>query len=281
MSLPASIRAALITAAIGFAVVAQPALADAPVAVTFQANNPWAQELGSVTRTDSSHDYAVTVGAGKTFQINLITRDPNLYFKVTRADSRKPLIDTYTTGTRTWSTANAPAGNYLIHVYIQPEAIGADDTTKYALQVGQYDQADMQAATTAVTFEAGKPWAEAVGTLDAQGTAHDYTVSIPAGENLAVNLVARDAKVHFKVLDKASGKTLIDNAQSGATQWTTPVAVASEFTVSIYVDPAQMPPGSRVGYAVQIGHYAQAASAPAAAGSAAPPPAASAPASSH
>lgn len=273
MSLFPLIRIAVFATTIGMAAIALPAFADTPIAVTFQDHNPWAQEVGSVTRTDSSHDYTVAVDAGKTLQINLVTRNPNVFFKVTDG-SGKLLLDTYTTGATTWSTPNAAAMTYAIHVYIQPDAIERGDEAKYALQVGQYGQADMQVAATTVTFEAGKPWVQTVGTLDAQGTARDYAVAIPAGETLAVNVISREPKVHFKVTDKTTGQTLVDSAQSGVTQWSAPVAAATEFIVTVYTDPATMPPGTRVGYAVQIGHYKQ-AGAPAAAGTVATPPAAS------
>lgn len=273
MSMPALFRTAAFAAAVGAAILALPAFADAPIAITFQDHQPWAQEVGNVTRTDSSHDYSVAVAAGQTLQINLVTRNPNVFFKVANGNG-KQLIDSYTTGATTWSLPNTTAGTYSIHVYIQPEAIERGDTAKYALQVGQYGQADMQVPATTVTFEEGKPWVQTVGTLDAQGTARDYAVSIAAGEMFAVNLISHEPKVHFKVVDKTTGQAIMDNAQTGVTQWSMLVTTPTDFIVTVYADPAAMPPGTRVGYVAQIGHYKQ-ASAPAAAGTAAPPPAAS------
>lgn len=278
MSLPASIRAAAITVAIGVAVIAMPAFATDATVVTFQAGNPWAQEVGTVTHDDAAHDYSVAVDANKTFQIKLFTPNPNLFFKVTGGNG-KTLVDTSTSGDHDWSTLTTAASTYTIRVYIQPETIQRGDTTKYALNIGQYGQADMQAASTSVAFEAGKPWAQAVGTLDATGNAHDYTATIPAGESFAVNLVTRDANVHFKVLDKTAGKTLVDSAQTGSAQWSTVATAPTDFVVHVFADASALPPGAKLGYTVQIGHYAQ-ASAPASAGSAAAPAAASAPASS-
>jgi hypothetical protein len=107
----------LVTVALmGFAGVALAFAAQAatPIAVTFEANNPWTQQIGSITRDASSLDYAVAVVAGKTLQINLITRNPNLYFKVKSDAHRKWLTDTIKTGATTWSTEVAEAATYTI-----------------------------------------------------------------------------------------------------------------------------------------------------------------------
>ena len=262
----------LLVAAIAMAVAgaALPAFADSPVTVTFQPNNPWTQEVGKVSRMDDAQDYTVAVAADKTLQINLVTRDPNVFFKVRNDTSRKDLIDTLTTGATTWSTTNTDAATYTIHVYVQPDAMQRGEVADYALQIGQYGQSDMRAPVTTVTFQETKPWVQTTGTLNAQAAARDYAVAIAAGQTLAVNLVTSDPKVHFKVQDQASGKTLVDSAESNATQWSVPVEAAATYTVSVYADPAALPPGSRAGYALQIGHYVQ-NNAPAAAGSAAPP----------
>jgi hypothetical protein len=273
----------LVTVALmGFAGVALAFAAQAatPIAVTFEANNPWTQQIGSITRDASSLDYAVAVVAGKTLQINLITRNPNLYFKVKSDAHRKWLTDTIKTGATTWSTEVAEAATYTIEVYAQPGAIGVGETAKFALQVGQYGQQDYQPATTAVTFENQNPWAQFTGTLDATGIAHDYTVAIAAGRTLAVNLVTPNPKVHFSVTDQASHQVLIDNAQSGVAKWSAPIAAAATYTVKVYIAAADVPPGKRVGYSLQIGQYQQAAS-PAPAGTADAAPAAAASAGSH
>lgn len=261
--------------ALGFALcvaTALPALASQPVAVTFQPNTHWVQEVDTVSQFNSSHDYAVAIPADKTFQINLITRNPNVFFTIKDETQRKQLVDTLKTGATTWSTKTTAPTNYLIHVYVQPGAMQGDEKAKYALQIGQYGQSDLQPATTAVAFEAGNPWVQETGTLDAQATAHDYTVAVAAGQTLDVNLVTHDPKVHFRVADPAKGQTLVDSATTSATTWSTPVPVATNYTISVYTDPSSMPPGSRAGYVLQVGHYAESnAQAPAAAGSTAQP----------
>ena len=264
-----------LAAAIGVAgaSLSVPAFADSTVSVTFQPNNPWAQEVDTLSRSDDQHDYSVAVQSGKTLQINLVTRDPNVFFKVKGGSRDKQLVDTYQTGATTWSAPAATAAtNYVIQVYVQPEAMQRDEKAKYALQIGQYGQSDMQPATTPVTFAANNPWAQESGTLDAQGIAEDYTVVIAAGQTLAVNFVSNNPKVHFKVL--ANGQTLVDNATTNANSWSTPVGTATNYTIRVYADPTALPPGSRAGYTLQVGQYAQQQAQPAAAGSAAGPAAA-------
>lgn len=268
-------RCIAVAAAIGIAgaSLALPAFADTSTQVAFQNHNPWTQEVGSVTHYENSHDYTVAIEAGKTLQINLVTRDPNLFFTVTNDTLGKKLIDTYNTGATTWSTQNATAATYTIHVYIQPAAVQLDEKVDYALQIGQYGLADMRVPATTISFEDHKPWVQEAGTLDSSSTARDYTVAIAAGQTLAVNLITHNPKVHFKVQQQPGGNTLIDSASSNATTWSTPVATATSYTISVYADPAALPPGSRAGYVLQVGQYAQ-SSAPAAAGSAATPAAA-------
>ncbi|HKZ09783.1 MAG TPA: hypothetical protein VJL61_03640 [Rhodanobacteraceae bacterium] len=267
------LTAAVAIAAIGAAL---PAFADSAVTVTFQPNNPWTQEIGKVTRMDDAQDYTVAIEAGKTFQINLVTRDPNVFFTVNNDTQDKKLVDTYQTGATTWSTSNTDAATYTIHVYVQPEAMQRGEVADYALQIGQYGQSDMRAPTTTVTFEENKPWVQAVGTLDSQATSRDYAVAIAAGQTLAVNLVTRNPKVYFKVENPGNGQTLVDSATSTTTNWTLPVDAAANYTISVYADPAAVPPGAKAGYALQIGHYPQGNTQPATAGSAAAPPAAAA-----
>lgn len=262
----------------GAACVAPGIAAAQPVTVTFPANAHWAQEVDTITSSNLQQSYSVAIETGKILQVNLVTRNPNLFFKVKDTTSGKDLVDTYKTGATTWSTPAATAPTtYVIDVYAQTGVMQYGDTAKYALQIGQYGKSDMQAPTTAVQFEEGKPWVQTTGTLDAQGTAQDYTVAIDAGQTLAVNLVSNSPKVHFKVEDKTSGQTLVDSASSNVTSWSAPVSAASNFTVTVYTDPAGMLPGSKVGYALQIGRYAQGA-APAAAtsGGGAPVPTTSA-----
>lgn len=262
-----------LVAALALAAAGAPlsALAASSTTVTFQPNNPWTQEIGKVTRMDNAQDYTVAVAAGKTLQINLVTRDPNVFFKVRNDTQRKDLVDTLSTGATTWSTSNTDAGTYTIHVYVQPDAMQRGEVADYALQIGQYGESDMRSPTTTVTFEDDKPWVQAVGTLDSQAAARDYAVAIAAGQTLAVNLVTRNANVHFKVENQANGQTLVDSATGATTNWTTPVETAGNYTISVFADPSALPPGTRAGYALQIGHYAQATAQPGAAGTAAPP----------
>lgn len=251
--------------------IAIPAFADDATTVSFQANNPWTQEIGSVDRYNDSRDYTVEVAAGKTLQINLVTRDPNVFFKIRNKTQDEQLVDTLQTGATTWSTQNATAATFTIQVYVDPAAMQRGEEAKYALQIGQYGAADMRSPTTTVTFEDNKPWVQAVGTLDSQATTRDYAVAIAAGQTLAVNLVTRNPKVYFKVENQANGQTVVDSAISNAVKWSMPVDTAATYTVSVYADPAALPPGSRAGYALQIGHYAQNNTSPAAAGTSATP----------
>lgn len=251
------------------ACVVPAAIASSPVNVTFQPNTHWVQEVDTLDHYDYYHDYSVTIEPGKILQINLITRDPNIFFKIKDETSGRQLVDTYKTGATTWSApAGTAAATYTIHVYVQPDALQRDEKPKYALQIGQYGQSDMQIAATAVAFEPNNPWVQESGTLDSQGSARDYTADIAAGQTLAVNLVTQNPKVYFKVA--VNGLTLVDSATTHATQWTTPVATAATYSISVYADPAALPPGTRAGYTVQIGHYAQSETQAAPAGTAAP-----------
>lgn len=254
-----------------------PAIAGSPVNVTFQPGAHWVQEVDTLDHYDYYHDYSVAIEPGKILQVNLITRDPNIFFKIKNETSGKQEVDTYKTGATTWS---APAGtapaSYTIHVYVQPDALQRDEKPKYALQIGQYGQSDMKAEATAVAFEANNPWAQEVGTLDAQGPARDYTVDLAAGQTLAVNLITQNTNVHFKV--EANGQKLVDSADTHADKWAAPIAAAGTYTVNVYADPSALPPGTRAGYALQIGHYAQGETQAAPAGTAAAPASTAAPA---
>jgi len=259
-------------AGIVVACMALPAFAEDAVAVSFQPNNPWTQEIGSVDRYDDSHDYSVQVDAGKTLQINLVTRDPNVFFKVRNETERDQLVDTFQTGATTWSTPVAAAATYLIHVYVDPAAMTRGEVAKYALQIGRYGAADMRAATTEVTFGANQPWAQEVSQLNSKAPSHDYTVAIPAGETLQVNLLSQNPQLHFKVAGNTGEQPLVDTAQTGTTTWSTPVAAAATYTIEVYADPSAVPPGSEANYALQIGHYpsgnTSSSATPAAAGTA-------------
>jgi hypothetical protein len=275
--------AVAITVGIAAVGVALPAFADSPVTVSFQANNPWTQEIGSVDRFNDSHDYSVQVGAGKTLQINLVTRDPNVFFKVRDETADQQLVDTFKTGATTWSAPVATATTYVVHVYVDPDAMTRGEVAKYALQIGRYGASDMQVANTEVSFGANQPWAQEVSELNSQAPSHDYSVAIPAGETLQVNLVTQNPNVHFKVKGNAEGQPLVDTAQTGTATWSTPVTTAATYTIEVYADPSAVPPGHDAKYALQVGHYASAnasAATPAATGTApgaAPAPASTAP----
>lgn len=253
--------------------LALPALADTPVTVTFQPGSHWAQEVNTVDRYDYYHDYSVAIPADKTFQINLVTRDPNVFFKVKDETHDKKLVDTLQTGATTWSTQTTEPTTYSIRVYVQPDAMQRDEKPKYALQIGQYGKNDLQTATTAVTFENNNPWAQMTGSVDQQAPAHDFTVAIGAGKTLAVNLITQNPDVHFTVKDQASGNVLVDSGKTPTTKWSTTVPAAGNYTVGVYATPTSLPPNQQVKYALQIGQYAGGAAEPAAGGTAAAAPA--------
>ncbi len=126
-------------------------------AVSFQPNNPWTQEIGSVSRNDYSREYSVSIGAGKTLQINLVTRNPNVYFQVRTANDSTPLVDTEKTGATTWSTQVAADTTYTVRVFIDPDVAQRGEVAKYALQIGQYGPKDMQPAMPAAPASPPSP----------------------------------------------------------------------------------------------------------------------------
>jgi hypothetical protein len=252
-----------------------PAFADTPVAVTFAANSVWAQEIGNLNHSDNANDYTLAVAAGKTLQLNLLSRNPNVHFKVKDQSHDELLLDTRKTGESTWSSPNATATSYAIQVYIESAAIGSDETAKYALQVGQYGAEDMQAPATAVTFEANKPWAQRDGILTSGATAYNFTVAIAAGMTVKVNLVSSNPQLHFKVSDQThDNKKLVDTSTAGANTWSEPVAAATTYMIQVYVDPAAMPSGQKAQFALQVGQYSSGNAQPAGATTAASPAAA-------
>ncbi len=254
-----------------------PAFADTPVAVTFAANSVWAQEIGNLDHSDNSLDYTVAVAAGKTLQLNLLSRNPNVHFRVKDQSQGKVVLDTLKTGESTWSTPNATATTYVIRVFIDPAAMTSGETAKYALQIGQYGTEDLQPPTTAVTFEADKPWAERRGILASGATAYNFTVAIAAGMTVKVNLVSSNPQLHFKVNDQTHDKMLVDTSTTGANTWSGSVAAATTYMIQVYVDPAAMPAGQKAQFALQVGQFASAdtqPAKPASATTAAPPDAA-------
>lgn len=255
------------------ACMALPAFAATPDTVSFPANSVWAQEIGNLDHDSSSHDYTVAIAAGKTLQVKLISNDANAYFKVTDQSHNQEVLDSHKTGTSNWSTPNATATTYTIQVYLDPAAAERGETAKYALQIGQYGAEDLRPPTTAVTFQANKPWAEQDGSLAAGATAHDFTVSMAAGMTISVNLVSKNPQVHFKVQDPAQ-KQLIDTSTTGSNTWSAPVATATTYTIEVYVDPTALPSGQQAPFALQVGQFAAGAAQPAGATTAAPPAAA-------
>jgi hypothetical protein len=245
------------------ACMSPPTLADAPIAVTFPANSVWAQEIGNLTRSDDSLEYTVAVAAGKTLQLNLLSRNPNVYFTVKDQSRDKVVLDTSKTGESTWSTPNATATTYAIEVRIDPAAIKSDQTAKFALQVGQYGAEDLQSPATAVTFEAGKPWAQRDGVLDAGAPVYNFTVAIAAGMTVKVNLVSSNPQLHFRVNDQTHDKKLVDTSTTGANTWSESVAAATNYAIQVYVDPAAMPSGQKARFTLQVGQYASGDTQPA------------------
>lgn len=255
------------------ACMALPTFAATPDTVSFPANSVWAQEIGNLDHDSSSHDYTVAIAAGKTLQVKLISNDANAYFKVTDQSHNQEVLDSHKTGTSNWSTPNATATTYTIQVYLDPAAAERGETAKYALQIGQYGAEDLRPPTTAVTFQANKPWAEQDGSLAAGATAHDFTVSMAAGMTISVNLVSKNPQVHFKVQDPAQ-KQLIDTSTTGSNTWSAAVATATTYTIEVYADPTALPSGQQAPFALQVGQFAAGAAQPAGATTAAPPAAA-------
>ena len=138
MNSKAFIRGSLLAVALSAGALAAPRSVRAADAVSFTPGNPWAQEVGSISKTDDYHEYTVHATGGKTLQINLISRDPNLFFKVLPPDSRKPLVDTMSNGETSWSTQPASDAEYTVRVYAEPDMMPSNVTSKFALQVGVF-----------------------------------------------------------------------------------------------------------------------------------------------
>lgn len=245
------------------ACVSLPVFAATPVSVTFAANSVWAQEVGKVDRSRHSLDYTVAVAAGKTLRLNLLTPNPNVQLKVTDESQDKVVLDTGKTGESTWSTPNPTATSYAIRVYVDPAAMASGESAKFALQIGQYGAADLQAPTTAVTFETNNPWAVQNWTLASDATSHNFSVAIAAGMVFAVNLVSSNPQVQFKVNDQTDDKPLVDTATTGAKTWSESVAKATTYMIAVYVDPATLPAGQKAQFALQVGQYASGGTQPA------------------
>jgi hypothetical protein len=274
----AAFLSALALTGIGFTLSAS---ARSATEVTFPGSTPWVQEVGSIKPFRLSHDYTVKVKSGNTFQINLIARNPNLYFKVKNQTANKQLVDTYETGATTWSTKTTSAATYQIRVYAQPDTLPRGQTAKYALQIGQYGPQNMQVVPTKVTFAKGKPWVQTAGKLDSKAAKRDYTIAVGAGKMVKVNLVARNSSVHFKVANETSKKQLVDTASTDAKSWSTTNPSKATYKIEVYVDPAAVPPGKQLGYVLQIGHFPGAGTSAGAGSAGSTAPAAAAPASAR
>lgn len=270
MSPTARIRIATLGLLFAGCCMALPALADSPVTVTFQPDSHWVQEVNTLDRYNYFRDYSVAIATGKTLQINLITRDPNVFFKVEDSTNDNRLVDTYKTGATTWSTSAAQPTTYTIHVYVHPDAMQRDEKPKYALQIGQYGAEDMQPASTPVTFEGNNPWAQEVGDVDVRAPAHDFTVPVAAGNTLQVNLITQNPDIHFKVMDQAGPNELVDTGKTAATTWSTTAATSQTYTVRVYADPTALTAGRSARYALQVGRYGAGNPQPAGATTASP-----------
>jgi hypothetical protein len=256
-------RALFVSVGLAAACMSLPALADMPTAVTFPANSVWAQEVGNLTHSDDSLDYTVAVAAGKTLQLNLLSRNPNVFFKVKDQSQDKVVLDTGKTGESTWSTPNPTATTYAIRVYIDSAAIKSGESAKFALQIGQYGAEDMQSPATAVTFEAGKPWAQRDGVLDSGAPVYNFTVAIAAGMTIKVNLVSNNPEVHFRVNDQTHDKKLVDTSATGVNSWSESASAATNYAIQVYVDPAAMSSGQKARFTLQVGRYASGGMQPA------------------
>ncbi|MER3546433.1 MAG: hypothetical protein C4338_02055 [Rhodanobacteraceae bacterium] len=120
---------------IGAAAFAAAPSTHAADAIAFTPGNPWAQAVGQITKGENYHEYTVHATAGKTLKVNLISRNPNLYFRVLPPDSDKPLIDTMNSGETSWSTQPAADTDYTVRVYADPSAIPSTEISKFDLQV--------------------------------------------------------------------------------------------------------------------------------------------------
>src|SRR5690348_5420073 len=87
-------RALFLSVGLAAACRSPPARADTPIAVTVAASSVWAREVGNRTRCDNSFDYSVAVAAGKTLQLSLRSRKPNVFFKVKDQGQDKVVLDT-------------------------------------------------------------------------------------------------------------------------------------------------------------------------------------------
>src|SRR6185437_15692554 len=153
-----------------------------------------------------------------------------------------------------------------------PAAAKRNETAKYALQIGQYGVEDLRPSTTAMTFQANKPWTQAAGNLAAGAATQDFTVSVAAGTTISVHLTSKNPQLHFKVQD-STRKQLVDTSTTGTNAWFAPVAAAT-YTIEVYADTAALPSGQQAPFVLQVGQFAAGSAQPAGTATAAPPAAA-------
>lgn len=108
---------------------------------------------------------------------------------------------------------------------------------------------------TAVTFPAGKSWAQEVNTITHDDASQSYTFAVTAGNTLKINLISPNPSLFFRLLDETRHKKLVDTQKTGASTWSTEVAEPTTYTLEVYADPAALKYGNTAKYALQIGQY--------------------------
>ena len=130
-------------------------------AMTFQANQPWSVQTGSLASGAPAHDFTVSIAAGMAVKVNLVASNPQLHFKVDDQTLDKNMVDTSTSGTNTWSESVATATTYTIRVYVDPAAIPSGQQAPFTLQVAQYGSGGAQPTQPAGAATAAPPAAAA------------------------------------------------------------------------------------------------------------------------
>jgi hypothetical protein len=116
----------------------------------------------------------------------------------------------------------------------------------------------LAATPDTVTFPANSVWAQEIGKLDHDNSAHDYAVAVAAGKTLQVKLISNNANAYFKVTDQGRGQEVLDSHKTGTSDWSTPNAAATTYTIQVYLDPAAVKREETAKYALQIGQYSAA-----------------------
>jgi hypothetical protein len=110
-------------------------------------------------------------------------------------------------------------------------------------------------APVVVTFAPNSVWAQEIGNLDHSANLVDYTVAVAAGKTLQLNLLCRNANVHFTVKDQTQGKVVLDNLKTGESTWSTPNATATTYAIRVYIEPAAIQSGETAKFALQVGQF--------------------------